>query len=382
MMTPAARAALRLPLSLPFEPYETASARPHVMVDGAARESSVLTLSHWPQSPTHPALARDVSAEIVLEYLKMASAWNSGDHRSRSLRSTLPAAASAECVTNDHFDEDGLMSVFALVDPSAALDGADLIVDVASCGDFGVVRTDAAAHVSFAIVPLAEAEAGAGASTSACYEALLPIVSRLLAQPDQFEGYWATEAAELAAGRAALSVGDVEIVEHPDHRLDLAVVRRLGPAEGVGVGARGRTAGAAGGLPIHAAAVHSATTASRILAFDGEWCEIVLRYESWVRFASRPLPLRPDLAPLGELLSAEEPSGVPWEANGVGAIVGHLRPGGDGRTEIDPRRVGTLVAGYLAEAPPAWDPWRAAGGYIPEHERPGYESARHSRRPG
>jgi hypothetical protein len=375
------RTRVRLPSSLPFEPYEAASGRPHVMVDGAARESSVLTLSHWPESPTPPALARDVSADIVLEYLEVASAWNSGGRLPGGLRSAgraVAAAAAAECVTNDHFDEDGLMSVFALVDPRRALDHAEQIVDVASCGDFGVVRSEVAAQVSFAVMPMAAAEAGAGAGTSACYGAVLPLVPELLERPDRFERYWATEAEELAIGRSALAVGDVEIVEHRDCRLDLAVVTRLGPA--AALSGRERAAGASGGLPIHAVAVHSATTASRILAFDGEWCELYLRYEGWVRFASRRVPLRPDLGPLALLLSAEEPSGVLWEANGVGAIVGRLRPGGDGRTEIAPHRVESVVADYLAHEPPAWDPWRAGGAYIPDSERAGYVSPRRSNR--
>ncbi len=57
----------RLPLSLPYAAYEELGERPHVMVDGAARPGSVLTLSHWPQSPTPSTLARDLSTEIVLD---------------------------------------------------------------------------------------------------------------------------------------------------------------------------------------------------------------------------------------------------------------------------------------------------------------------------
>ncbi len=390
-MARVAKSRLPLPVSLPYVPYESLDGRPHVMVDGAARDASVLTLSHWPQSPTPPALARDLSAEIVLAYLEVASAWNAARRQPRALGSSGPAvaaAASAECVTNDHFDEDGLMSVFALVDPSAASGRAALVVDVASCGDFGVVRSDLGAKVSFAIMPLAAAEAGADAGTLASYEAVLPLVGELLEHPERFEEYWASEAEELAIGRAALAEGAVTIAEHRDRRLDLAVVKRSGPgpppagAAGDGdVGdGRGRLPGAAGGLPIHAAAVHSATTSSRILAFDGERCELSFRYEGWVRFVSRDVPLRPDLEPLALQLAAEEPSGLPWEANAVGAIVGRLRPGGDGRTEIDPCRVESIVEDYLAYAPPAWDPWRAGGGHIPVPERAGYSSPHRSGR--
>jgi hypothetical protein len=355
------------------------------MVDGAARASSVLTLSHWPQSPTPPRLARDVSAESVLAYLRLTESTRSAAGllpRQPSARTILAAGTRAEAVTNDHFDEDGLMSVYALVDPTAALADAELLVAVGMCGDFGVVASDEAARVAFAVVPLAEAEAGIRAGTSELYEAVLPVLPELLARPGRFERYWAPEARELAAGRAAIEAGDVEITEH--HDLDLAVVsQRPGPASRSGSttspgpgrdspGEPGRGGGTAPGLRVHAGAVHSATTASRILAFDGQRCELYLRYEGWVKTVSRRVPLRPDLAPLAAELSAEEPGGVVWEANGLGAVIGRLHPAGDSRSELDPERIVTLVRNYLGSAEPAWDPWRRGGGHIPAEERAGY----------
>jgi hypothetical protein len=356
---------------LGFEPYESLEARPHVMVDGAARASSVLTLSHWPASPTPAALARDVSVEIVLEYLRVVRSLGSGAPARRvrpSLRAAVAGGALAEAVTNDHFDEDGVMSVFALVDPEAAFAQRELLVAVAMCGDFGVVASDVAARISFAIGPLAEAAAGSASGTSERYQAVLPLIPELLQSPDHFESYWAAEAEQLRVGQAALAAGEVEIAEHPD--LDLAIVSR--PAAGAG----GRLPGADGGLPVHAAAVHSLTKASRILAFDGPCCELYLRYEGWVRTVSRRVPLRPDLVPVAERLSGEEPSGVAWDANGVGAIVGRLRPGGIGCSELSPARIVSVVREYLVSAEPAWDPWRPGAAFIPAQERQGYVSRR------
>ena len=356
--------------ALPYEPHEALAERPHVMVDGAARPSSVLTLSHWPQSPTPAFLARDVSAASVLEYVRLAASGGAGGGFSRAarpLREALAAGAAAEAVTNDHFDEDGLMSVFALVDPATALGKRRLIEAVATCGDFGVVSEEEVARIAFAIAPLAESEAGAGSGTSERYQATLPRLSELLEHPGRFERFWAAEAMELAAGRAAIERGEVVITEHGD--LDLAVVARQRGRPGA------RIPGAGGGLPVHAAAVHSLTPASRVVAFDGEWCECYLRYEGWVRTVSRRVPLRPDLAPLAIRLTAEEPSGAEWEANGVGAIVARLRPAGEGRTEMAPSRIVTLVREYLASADPAWDPWRRGGGYIPMTERAGYRAS-------
>lgn len=331
------------------------------MVDGATRASSVATLSHWPQSPTPQWLARDTSAEIVMAYLRARTGGKLSSRRVRSSLADLVAAIdTAEAVTNDHFDEDGVMSVFALVNPDVALELAALVVEAASCGDFGVVTDDRAAQVAFSLAPLARGE-GARA-TSDSYEAVLPLVPELLAHPERFERLWRDEFASLEAGRVALSAGAVVLEPAPG---DVCVVRRTDSSTD-------RLPGAEGCCPISVVAVNSATPASRILAFDGDMCELTLRYEGWVRVVSRAVPFRPDLAPLAARLTEIEPSGVVWEANGVGAIIGRLAPGGEGRTEIAPGDVVSIVSAYLSTALPAWCPFRKGGGYIPESERSNY----------
>ncbi len=137
--------------------------------------------------------------------------------------------------------------------------------------------------------------------------------------------------------------------------LDLAIVRRGEAAPGaVGVaGPGGRLPGASGGLPLRAVAVHSVTAASRVLAFDGDFCECYFRYEGWVPVVSRRVPLCPGLAPLAGELAALEPGRVAWEANAIGVIIGRLHPEGDGRTELSPDRVQRTVESYLGSAPPA-----------------------------
>jgi len=335
-----------------YVPYEELDGRPHVMVDGAARDGSVLTLSHWPQSPTPHELARDVSAEIVLAYLAAGA----------------DLAPGAEAVTNDHFDTDGVMSVLALVDPDWALGHAELLVEVAGCGDFGVVRSDEAAKIAFAIEPLATERAGPPAGSSERYGAVLGSVREVVEHPERFERYWQGDVAGLVAGRRALEAGDVVITERPE--LDLAVVERVGP----------RSGGAAGGMPVHEAAVNSATPCTRVLGFDGDRCELVLRYEGWVRLVSRPVALRPDLGPLAECLSSAEPGGIGWEGDLVGTIVGRLRPAGDGRSELGPERITEIVADYLRTAPPAWDPFRPGTSYIPPDARARYRPRRLRRR--
>ncbi len=343
--------------ALPYATYEAATGRPHVMVDGAARPGSVLTLSHWPQSPTPLSLARDLSAEIVIDLLQAPA------RGGKDVRSARKAWDAAEAVTNDHFDTDGVMSVFAAAQPAEALARKNVVVAAAACGDFGVVTDDRGAQVAFALDALADKQAGPDAGTSERYSAVLPVVPELLAAPERFASFWEADYAELGAAREAIARGDVSIVEHSVP--DLAVVTRRPATRSW----QQRFPGADGGFPVREEAVYSNTPSTRVLAFDGEFCELRLRYEGWVRFTSRSVPKRPDLAPLADALSAREPSGTEWEANGVGAIIGVLAPSGEGRTEIPQAEIVAIVAEYLESARPAWNPFRLGGSVIPEGER-------------
>ncbi|MGI0128587.1 MAG: DUF6687 family protein, partial [Thermoplasmata archaeon] len=73
------------------------------MADGAPLPSTVLTLSHWPATPSPPELRADTSAQIVFRYLAERDRW--------------PEAGEA---SNDHLDQDGLVALFALIDPERA----------------------------------------------------------------------------------------------------------------------------------------------------------------------------------------------------------------------------------------------------------------------
>lgn len=350
-------------LPLGYAAYEVLEERPHVMVDGAARRSSVLTLSHWPQSPTPPLLSRDLSVEIALAYVRYATGKLSPARRDRSqVGAFLAVGREAEAVTNDHFDEDGLMSILALVDPEFSLEHETALVDAASCGDFGVVRSERGAMISFAVEPLAEEEAGSGAGTSQRYASVLYKAKELVSHPERFEALWHEEMQLYRVGVAALERGEVVIAEEAG---DLAVVTRVLRGRSLlSTGAPPRLVGGSGGLPVHAAAIYSATPATRVLAFDGPRCELYLRYEGWVRYVSRRVPLRPDLEPLARELTSLEPGRVEWSSNPVGAIVGRLHPGGEGLTELAPEVVTEKVRAYLASARPAWDPFGKGGSYV------------------
>ena len=102
-----------------FIPYEGTLKNPNIIVDGTANEATVLTLSHWRQSGTPEPLLGDTSAEIVFNYL------DSPQYH-----------VDASVVSNNHFDEDGLVGVFSLIDPEFAFRHRELLIAVANAGDF------------------------------------------------------------------------------------------------------------------------------------------------------------------------------------------------------------------------------------------------------
>ena len=318
------------PISHRFVPYDDLGRTPNIVVDGAAHEHTGLVLSHWPGSGTPPPLLADTSAEIVFNYLD---------------RPEFHLAV--EVVTNNHFDEDGLIGVYVLCSPGDALGERDLLIDVATAGDFVKFRDRRAARIAFAI------DAFAAASTSplgrdffgrpypqlcgALYQALLPEVPKILAHLEDYAGLWREEDALLDASERALDAGDVIIEEVAE--ADLAVVR------------------IADGAPCHRMSVNNRTDCNRVLTVQGASYGFHFRYESWVQYASRRPPPRVDLAPLVGRLTALERGDGRWHADAVTGIRPGLHMSGTSESTIPADRLIALLSEHLKTAPPAWDPY-------------------------
>ncbi|MBK9970649.1 MAG: hypothetical protein IPP16_07900 [Acidimicrobiaceae bacterium] len=78
--------------TLRFVPEHAIAGIPNVVVDGSPNADTVLTLSHWPGSPTPPELRDDLSAQIAFRALSEPERF-----------------AGVEAVTNNHFDQDGIV---------------------------------------------------------------------------------------------------------------------------------------------------------------------------------------------------------------------------------------------------------------------------------
>ena len=305
---------------------------PNVVVDGSAHADTLLTLSHWPNSPTPVALQDDLSAQIAFHYL---------DHPELHV--------AADVVSNNHFDVDGLMSVYALVEPDAARAGRDQVVDVARAGDFGTFRSHDSIHVSWTIAALAEAVGDADP-----YVELLARVPELLEHPDRFRDRWAEEDAHLRASEDAIASGEVTIDEID--ALDVAVVT-VPASWTVRLAHRFTVLGA---QAVHPSAINNSTDRFRVLYVHGARFELQYRYETWVRYLTRRPPGRVDLTPLAEELSELEPGAAQWVFDGVGAIAPalHLIGAGPGApSAIAPAQFRARVLDALATGPVTWDPY-------------------------
>jgi hypothetical protein len=327
-----------------FVPYGQLAGTPNVIVDGSATDSTVLTLSHWPNSGAPAWVAADLSAQMVFRYL---------DQPERHV--------AAEVVSTNHFDQDGLVGVFALVDPPAALARRERLVDIAAAGDFGTYRDRDAARAAIAIASYADPHLspvrGLGAlphpeQTAVLHRELLPLVAALADDVEAFRPLWEDEDAILEAGERAFDAGAVTIEELP--ALDLAVVtlpehscgaplhRFTEPFEAV----------------VHPFAVHRRTERLRLLYRQGRRYELQYRYETWVQLVSRHPAPRIDLGPLADELSALERHGA-WHFDGVGALTPALRLHGSDESAIDWEDFLALVTRALSTGVGAWDPYRS-----------------------
>jgi hypothetical protein len=320
-----------------FHPFHKLGSKKNIIVDGAAQEHSVLVLSHWPASPTPDAWLRDTSAEIVLDFLA---------------NEQVPEGV--ELVSNNHFDEDGLFGICALIDPEFALAHRERFVDAATAGDFGRYRERDAARANFAITKLVSEvpeQDDYAERAASIYEALIPVVPRLIDDIGQFEAAWREEDQFLDECERWLDQGSVQIEEDDGH--DLAVVRI--PAD---LPARRYSQfGSEVERPLHRMAVFSRTSKARVLFQQGRHYWFRYRYETWVKFVSERHPFRVDLAPLCQELNALELDGATWAYDGSSNITPAMRPTDGKPSSLDLDTVLAHLCRRLENGEVDWNPF-------------------------
>jgi hypothetical protein len=286
----------RLSTDARFVPEQALAGQPHITVDGAAGTASVLSLAHWPGSATPPMFAADTATRIVDLYLRAE-----------------PAGPEVTAVTNNHYDVDGLLAAWLLLERPAERSPERLMaLSVAEAGDFGTWTDPWAMRIARALMAFAERATtpleavrrllsptlNHDPAGDLCV-AVLPRVRRVLTDPERFRFLWQGPWDAIDADIALLDSGVATIEEVPEQ--DLAIVRapRLLARE----------------------AVHPRTTCSRVLDVLPDGMLIFrYRYETWVAWSARPTTPRRDLTRVIDALNAIETAPGTWRFEGITQI--------------------------------------------------------------
>jgi hypothetical protein len=264
------------------------------LVDGAG-----LHASHWAGNRTPADLKADTSVEIALRCVA---------------RGTPPGAL----VTNNHFDADGVLAVFALLEPEIATRHAALLTAAAEAGDFDEwPADDRGLRLEMAIHALASGCAGDRDAYARTLPALGPLVEDVDARRDLWERAWV---ALLDADRRARE-GALEV----DHPGKIAVfIHRPGVDE----------------LPGPVLARRAPAGVTRwLLAFDKGGGAFSYRYErprwAWADTVRRPRLPAPSRNAIAQDL------GPGWALKGELGMTGLLRTRGP--VDRDPGEVAALL---------------------------------------
>ena len=192
---------------------------PKLSVDGTV--DNAIHFSHWQGNNTPAEVKADTSTEIALNLVASPN------------RAQLTQGI--ELVTNNHFDTDGVLSVWTVLTGERALEYRDLLIAAAEAGDFSEHSSGDSVKVSIAIQgsdqaspnnddgsPLARMIAGEEVDDDArAYELVLPHVERLLTRINDYEPLWREGWNSVATAIESFEKGNSSVVEYADSRISL-----------------------------------------------------------------------------------------------------------------------------------------------------------------
>jgi hypothetical protein len=195
---------------------------PKLSVDGTV--DNAVHFSHWQGNQTPAELKADTSTEIALNLVASPNR----DELTRGI----------QLVTNNHFDTDGVLSVWTVLTSERALDFREQLIPAAAAGDFSEFTNERAVRASIAIQgsdqvvpgeesmsPLACQLAGENVSDDArAYELVLPEVERLLTRTDEYEPLWRSPWEKIAKALESFERGGSKVIEFADAGLSLVTL--------------------------------------------------------------------------------------------------------------------------------------------------------------
>ena len=196
-----------------FEFYHSGlDATAKLSVDGTVSNS--IHFSHWEGNQTPSEVKADTSTEIALNLVAAPN------------RNMLTQGI--DLVTNNHFDTDGVLSVWTVLTGERALELRDELISAAEAGDFSEFSTEQGVRASIAIQgadqaspnndsgsPLARMLAGKDIDDEAlAYELVLPEVENVLRHTDKYEALWRDAWQQIAAAMESFESGRSRVDEY------------------------------------------------------------------------------------------------------------------------------------------------------------------------
>jgi uncharacterized protein DUF6687 len=283
-----------------FEFYTDAlDSVPKLSVDGTV--DNAIHFSHWEGNSTPKELKADTSTEIALNLVASPN------------RKALTKGI--ELVTNNHFDTDGVLSCWTVLNGERALAYRDLLIAAAEAGDFSEHSSDDGVKVSIAIQgsdqaspnnddgsPLARLIGGEEVDDDArAYELVLPKVEHLLTNINEHEPLWREGWMSVTAAIESFESGKSKVIENSDAKISLVT---LAP----------KLFDGAGFSPTRHSAPYTAISkfargelfVIAIPAGGGWFYRIDYPYYSWAETVVRPRIPRRDLSGALQLLNSKE----------------------------------------------------------------------------
>jgi hypothetical protein len=191
-------------------------------IDGTVSNS--VHFSHWEGNHTPAALKADTSTEIALNLV--------GSPERERLTEGI------ELVTNNHFDTDGMLSVWTVMTGEPALGLREKLIAAAEAGDFSEyssvdgVRASIVIQGSDAAVPGEDAgsplarhlSGGATVDEAHSYELILPEVERVITRTDDYEFLWREVWQRIETALASFASGESHVAEDASTGLSLVTL--------------------------------------------------------------------------------------------------------------------------------------------------------------
>jgi hypothetical protein len=319
---------------------------PKLSVDGTVANS--LHFSHWQGNKTPAAVKADTSTEIALKLVGSAQY----DELTQGI----------QLVTNNHFDTDGVLSVWTLLAGERALALGDRLIAAAEAGDFSEYSSDDGVRASIVIQgsdvfapgdeagsPLARRLAGESVTDEArAYELVLPEVERVLTRTGDYEPLWRDAWERIARALESFARGASKVEEYGDVLLSVVTLapELFGP----------QGFDPARHVAPHTAISHHARGQLYLIATPlgkGWSYRAAYPYYSWAETIVRPRVERRDFSRLVELLNTLEQSAeARWQLDDreLSSAFTYMDESGTARpSKLAPERVTEELRACLSE---------------------------------